>query len=234
MFDWDYFTNFDDSTIILKELTKRDLALLSSAMSWFEVESEWETGTWDTIAAKLSEVQERISHDGYVCPEGDDPDYTLHDDITLVSDATTYTLEDLELLPGRDLRIELLIAGTSTSNRDLRVRINGLTTDIYNFQEVRHSLSTGYTRNTDTFFKMTTAVYKTETPQNFYSGIFIDIPAWKDDDRYPLLMVRGVTDTLTTLSKCHVQDITDLQSMSFFLSTGDIKTGSKIAVYSRG
>lgn len=234
MLDWDYFTDFDDTTIILKELTKRDLALLSSAMSFFELEEDWETGTWDTIAAKLSQVQERISHDGYTCPGGGDPDYTLHDDITLVSDATTYTLEDLDLLSGLDLRVVMLLAGTSTNERNLSIRINGLTTSIYNFQETRFGTATGYTRTTTTSFNLLSAVMRTATPQEYYSHVILDILRWKDSDRFPLLLSRWANDTDNSIGKCHVQSVTDVSSLTFFLSAGDIKTGSKFAVYARG
>ncbi len=168
------------------------------------------------------------------CSAGGAVDYELQSEDTLISDVTTYTLSDLDLLSGRDLRIDWLMAGTSTGNRDLRIRINGLETDIYHFQETRFSLGTGYTRNVDTFWKLETAVYKTETPQDYYSNIVVESPLWKDDDRYPILSARNFNDTINSLSKCHVQSVTDLQSMTFYLSSGDIKAGSKVAVYTRG
>lgn len=168
------------------------------------------------------------------CSAGGDVDYDLQSDYTLVSDATTYTLADLDLLAGRDLRIEWLMAGTTTGNRDLRIRINGLETDIYHFQETRFSLGTGYTRNTDFFWKLETAVHRTETPQDYYSYLVIESPLWKDDDRYPILKARNFADTINSFSKCHVKEVTDLQSMTFYLSAGDIKAGSKVAVYTRG
>lgn len=167
-------------------------------------------------------------------PGGGDVDYELQDDITLVSDATTYTLSDLDLLSGRDLRIEILLAGTDASKRYLRLRINALTTSIYWYQQVWFGTASNYRRLTTTYFEMRGVALGSTTPQNMYGYVVLDIPRWKDDDRYPVIAFEGYSDDVTHKGKCHVQSVVDVQSIDLFLNVGDIKAGTKIAVYTRG
>ncbi len=234
MFDWDFFADFDDTTIILKELTKRDLALLSSAMSFLEKEIDWENETWDALAAKLSEVQERLSHDTYVCPPGDTTDYTLESDITLTVDATTYTLSDLELLAGRDLIIEIQAASTTSGVKDLRSRINGLSTSIYQHRLNRTQTTTTIQTGTNTYLNIIDGLNALATPQESWSWFRYEFPDWKNTGTFPIVYIKGYGDTHHWWGRVKLADAGAVSSFSFFADSDDIVAGTKIAVYTRG
>ena len=59
--DWDWFVaTFDNVTLLSKQFTKLDLALIASALSFIEDESNWETGLFDDIQAKMADIQVKI------------------------------------------------------------------------------------------------------------------------------------------------------------------------------
>ena len=233
-FDWSYFTGFDDDTIILKEFTKRDLALLSSAMSLFELETDWINGTWDTIEQKLSEIQWRLSHDTYVCPPGGSADYTLELDIELVADATTYTIDNLNARGGTDLLIEFTIATTSTGRRDLRYHINDKEADEYSTRYNVWLSSVTYYNTEQTFGHIKGIAPATATPQLLWGFVSMNFIDYKNTGRYTQGNFNGFHDNAHVEGNHQHRNNGDLNKLELWLSSGDIKTGTKIRVYSRG
>ncbi len=168
------------------------------------------------------------------CSPGGSVDYQLQDDITLVADATSYTLTDLDLLSGRDLRIEISGASATSGRRHLRVRVNSLTTSIYAYNMHQWRNSVFYYTGTTTSFEMRDCLPLKTTPQNYFGYMVIDIPNWKDTDKYPLLTALWNGDGRQGRGHAYVKAVTDVQSMTLFSSSGDLLAGTKIAVYTRG
>ncbi len=168
------------------------------------------------------------------CSAGGAVDYEKHADITLSVDATTYTLSDLDLLSGRDLRIETLMVNTGGGRRNLSVVVNGLTTAIYEYQYTLFGTAAGFTRSTATAFSIGAGTLPDDTPQEEYGYVTLDIPRWKDTDRFPVILAHSLNDINTGLGKCLVHEVDSVQSITFSVAVNDLKQGSHIVVYSRG
>ncbi len=168
------------------------------------------------------------------CPVGGTVDYELQDDITLSVDATTYTIADLDLLSGRDLLIEMLLASTHVGLRDFRIRVNTLTTSIYERQMTRFGGSSTHEQITGTYFEDRLMMANSATPQLQYYYCSLDIPDWKQSVRYPIIRVRGTVAAKNSVGSFRVNSAISVDSLQLFLDTADIKAGSKIWIYTRG
>jgi hypothetical protein len=59
--DWDRLVLlFDDTTALTKSFTKLELVILASSLSYCDNEADWDTGTWDTIQAKLADIMDKL------------------------------------------------------------------------------------------------------------------------------------------------------------------------------
>lgn len=186
----------------------------------------------DTVAA-MEEILESISTFS-ACSGGSMPDYTLQSTDTLVADASSYTLTNLDQLDGRDLRIEWMLAGNGAGEKNFEFICNGLTTSIYFVDCTRFRTSTSYYSGISTYARLSGAIRRADAESDVYSHIMLDIPNWKDNDRFPLITGHYGHFVANGLFACEVRDITDLQSMTFNAQSGDIIAGSRVAVYTRG
>lgn len=217
------------------------LALCLSLVTTFPYRGQWTydgipvtDSQWDDIEAAVAFAYEELS-DPYICPPaGGDTDYILQDEITLTSDATTITLTDLDLLSGRDLRIEIRTATADTSRRHLRVQLNGITASVYRVHVINWNTSATVNISTKTYFEMKDCVPREQTPQDYQGYICLDIPLWKDGIVYPLIQAGWQGQDYRGNGTCHLKQIEVIDTMTLFLSSGDFKSGAKIAVYSRG
>jgi len=215
-------------------MTKRDLVLLSSALSVMDQKWAWVTDDWDVTRAKLSQLYSRLSDDGYVCPPGGNGDYTLISDDTLLVDTASYTLDDLDLLSGVDLVIELEAATSNSSPRSLNAQINGLTTSIYKRQYIRWISSATYYSDTSTKAEMPTALTRKETPMLYWAECFIHIPNYKLTTRYPVLIGHAYANGRHTRGWTSVKSLVAVDEITLYPSAGNFLAGTRIKLFTKG
>lgn len=194
---------------------------------------------WDgdetTKETAINKIEEILLQLGTDCPApGGAADYTLEQDIDITSDVASYNLTSLDTLAGRDLIIECLLAASDTGVRHLRVQANGLTTSIYNRATVQFQNATTYSTGTTSYIQIDRVLPQTATPQNEYGWVRMEFPRWKDTARYPLMHYSAIGQSRSGKGQLHIESAVDIQSLLLYASSGNIKAGSKIAVYTRG
>jgi len=230
--------NFDPDVFALSADT---LALCLSLVTTFPYRGQWmydgnpvTDSQWDDIQAAVAFAYEELS-DPYICPpSGGDTDYTLQDEITLSVDETTYTLEDLHLLDGRDLIIEFMGARDETPRGDLRCEINSISSSSYGHRAQRIQSSATFDSSTRAYIRLSDALAQAATPQLTYSYFQFSIPNWKLTDRYPVVYWHGGGDIYHFVGRVILSITTDVQTFAFIPPSAGLRAGTKIAVYTRG
>lgn len=228
-------------SVNVSELSPQTLALLATCLSNFYSRGQFNVDgsdvtdvEWDEIEAALSLCSKELN-ETYICPPvGGATDYTEHAVFNLASDFTTYTIDDLDLLDGRDLLVRVTGAHTTGGDKHLRIQVNGLSTSIYNYANVRWDTATNYETTTQTYWNIVRALVADDTPQLRVAYTEIVIPDWKNDTRYPLLQASYSRIDRSGRSHCTVEEVTDVQSLTFFSSGGDLKAGTRITIDSVG
>ena len=165
---------------------------------------------------------------------GGDMDYVLQSEILLSSPASTIQIVDLELLDGIDLLIEVHAIATGTARRHLRCQANGVTSANYEFNTQEWRSAVTYFVSTTTYFQMRDCVPQLTAPLTYVGYAAINIPQFRDTDRYPLLHGVWNGDGRNGNGHCYLTSRTDIQSVLLFLSADDFAAGTKISVYTRG
>lgn len=189
---------------------------------------------WDAIEAALSLSFFELTN-AYICPPGGGgDDYTLQNDITLLSDATTYTLTGLASLTGRDLRIEITAATTHTGRRDLRYEINGLTTDKYGMRYQYFLTSATFIDTEKTNGEIDNILPQTQTPQTIWGYIEMNFIDWKNSDEFSQGNFQGYGEVASFVGHTVHREAVEMDTFKIWAGTGDLKAGSQIRVYTRG
>lgn len=222
-------------------LSEDTLALCLSLVTSFPFRGEWlydgnevTNAQWDTIEAAVSLAFLELTQP-YVCPpSGGAGDYTLISDVELTVDTASYTFSSLDTLDGNDLRIEVMSQTTNGNPRDLNVQVNGLTTSIYKQQWTKWQGSTIYYSSTGTKFAIVAGVAKSDAGVDYFAWVTIDIPNFKDTNRYPIIFASGGADGRDGRGRAHVLSETDVDSILLWPSAGNFKPGTRLKVYARG
>lgn len=188
----------------------------------------------DTVAAWAAVFDSFAAQEPCNPEPGGDGDYTLIDDTTLESDTTTYTLSNLDSIDHEDLRVELITASSDGTQRDLRMRFNALSTSDYRCTVATFGNGTSYFRATYNYGRIGAQGQPSATPQRWWGYTQIDIPNFKDTDRYLAALFRGNESNHSLHGVNTYQVAITLTEINFFLSAADIKAGSRIKLYGRG
>lgn len=209
-------------------------ALLLAYLSSFPFQFDWLWDGDEPTTAQWDEIQEAIALAVYELTT--EAGMILHADIYLGSDVASYTLTDLASLPGKDLIIQCKLAGTLTPGQpDMYIRFNGVTTALYNAQSNKFETSTLYRLNLfQTYFKYSYLVATWASPQfEFHRSVF-EIPDFNQSVAYRNMFVKGSAARFTVLGSGVWIPSEEIDSMEFWLSSGDLREGSNFAVYTRG
>lgn len=213
-------------------------AVLGQILELTEAEN-WEQTTGISVADTIA-AWETVWDEFHLQPEcaeenGGAGDYTLQDEYTLESDTTTFSIDDLDLLDGKDLLVECLVAQAATTQRQLIARVNNLTSTIYYYQTSLFGTSTSYSRdNNGTAWNLREQTHSYEATLNKFAYTRIHIPRWKDTGRYPQLFADGQGEGHSMIGKLSLLTQTDVDSLQFYQSAGDMRAGSMFWVYTRG
>jgi len=188
----------------------------------------------DTVAAWQTVFDSFAAQDPCSGGGGGDVDYKLQDEIELLVDTTTVTLSSLDLLTGRDLLIEVFGQNSAGGRRDLRLRVNGLSTNIYDSLRTRFGTATEYASSTENECRFDVALPSRSAHPNTWGFARIHFPKWKLTDRFPMINANFNGDSRQGLVSCHVESVGKVESVELFSSGADLTTGTHIAVYTRG
>ncbi len=239
--DWKRISDLNHSADVFS-LSEDTLALCVSLVTSSPFRGQWvydgqpvTDSEWDEIQSAVAIAYEQLC-DPYICPpSGGDMGYELISDITLSVDTTTLTLDNLDLIAGRDLVIELVAQNNSNSRRALKIIVNGNTTGVYDQLRTEFETSTTLSStNSGNNFILDNAIQDPSDDGDEWSYITLDLPLWKLTDRYPKIRARWDGRNHIGLAECAYKVAEAISELQISSTNSDLLAGTKIAVYARG
>lgn len=182
---------------------------------------------WDTVLDSFAAQVE--------CnPAGGAADYTLHSDITLAADAATYSLTGLDLLSGLDLIVTVRGLSTSGSRENLHWYLNGDTSAVYQNRVAWWQSALNIYNATTTSGLVVSALAKTTEIASLPGYAELLIPRWKDTATETIVHSFGNYDQGHSKSRVLYEIVGAIDEITFYSASGNLKTGTQIAVYARG
>jgi len=209
-------------------------ALLFAYLSSFPFRFDWiwdgDTPTdpqWDEIQAAIAHAVYELTHEAGMI---------LHAEIELVADVSSYTLTDLADLPGKDLIIQSYIGGTEVSGEPyLNIRLNGDTGANYDYQwTILQEVVEVTAKYWRTYLSYRGLVANGFAGHTYQSQGIIEINEYKRPDYYRAILVSGRTRYRTFIGSGTYHPSGPVDTVEFWPDSGDMRAGSKFAIYTRG
>jgi len=209
-------------------------ALLSyyGRYQWLYGGDEPDDSQWNDIDAAISKAMLELMTP--ITPGGGTVDYELHLDQTLSSDAASVLLTDVDLLTGTDLILHVIGATDVTSRKHLKLQINDLTTNEYDYytREWRSSV-TYYANAAQDAFQMRDCLPNTNEA-NYWGYITVTMPLWKETAKKRVLRALWNGYGRNGDGSVHVNTTNAISKILLFPNTDNLRAGTRILLYSRG